>query len=185
MIPTTGTPFTNLSLPTLATPTPEDSRNVQRISSATANDSRTIGKFLTPTDLFSATVSGPDDHFCPPPWLYDAILAVFHSPVPTPRAPLVKFDLSDESLAWNSQVIRECGYDLENLFAANVGTTLSPGSEFRPPDQLSRLFSRHPNFNFFMSTIRDGMGYEFETTLSEDERQFELRPKLAGLTLAP
>ena len=174
MIPTTGTPFTNLSLPTLATPTPEDSRNVQRISSATATDSRTIGKFLTPTDLFSATVSGPDDHFCPPPWLYDAILAVFHSPVPTPRAPSVKFDLSDESLAWNSQVIRECGYDLENLFAANVGTTLSPGSEFRPPDQLSRLFSRHPNFNFFMSTIRDGMGYEFETTLSEDERQTEL-----------
>ena len=55
---------------------------------------------------------------------------------------------------------------------------MSPGSEFRPPDQLQKIFSRHPHFQFFIGTVLHGMDYSFIEELSESDRKAELNAML-------
>jgi hypothetical protein len=86
--------------------------------------------------------------------------------VPTPRAPPVKIDLSEESVAHNSDLLRNSGLDMESLLmVANQYSTLNFGSEFRPIDELEKILGKHPNFEFFSGVLRNGMDYRFAEEL--------------------
>ena len=153
-----------------------DRRNLARVSKADGVDQRLLSKYLPATiEEFSLSViPGPDDSFIPPPWLMQAIEEVAVSTVPAPLAPPVRFDLSEESVKFNSDLLTESGLDLEEFLAQHQDTTLNFGSEFRPLGELKRILGQHPNFEFFSGVLENGMDYRFTESLSETQRRAEV-----------
>jgi hypothetical protein len=114
-------------------------RNRDRVDKADNRDRATLlSKYLpTSADLFlPPPVEGPEDFFRPPPEFLARLTEVASMKVPTPKAPLVEFAMDNASLEKNRAALERHAFDLDALFAANKGTTLDYGSEFRPLDQL-------------------------------------------------
>jgi hypothetical protein len=58
--------------------------------SAVHDDEKIMIKYMPvrPNSYITAMITGPNDHFTPPPWLTEAIYEVASKSVPTPRKPL-------------------------------------------------------------------------------------------------
>ena len=150
-------------------------RNRDRVDQANVTDQRLTSKYLPKIDEFLPnTIPGPDDAFIPPPWLMEAIEEVAKAKAPIPEAPPVKFDLSEEAVRFNTELLKDNELSLERLLLEQQHTTLGFGSEFRPLDQLEKTLGQHPNFKFFSEVLADGMDYRFTKELSEDERKAEV-----------
>ena len=153
-----------------------DRRNLARVSKADGVDQKLLSKYLPATidEFFFSVIPGPDDSFVPPAWLMQAIETVAASEVPTPLAPPIRFDLSDESVQFNSDLLSASNLDLEEFLAKHQDTTLNFGSEFRPIDELETILGSHPNFGFFSEVLAQGMDYRFTDELSEEQRKAEV-----------
>lgn len=141
-----------------------------------ATDHKLLSKYLPATidQFLSNVVTGPDDSFVPPAWLMQATEEVAASDAPTPLAPPIRFDLSDESVQFNSNLLKSSNLDLQQFLAKHQDTTLNFGSEFRPIGDLKKILGRHPNFGFFSGVLAEGMDYLFTEELSEEQRQDEV-----------
>jgi hypothetical protein len=117
---------------------------------------------------------GPDDSFVPPAWLIKAAEEVANSKVVTPQAPNIRFDLSDKSVKFNSELIMESDLDLEKFRAKHQKTTLNFGSEFRPVGDLEKILGGHPNFGSFSDILAKGMDHRLKEEISEDQRLEEV-----------
>ena len=116
----------------------------------------------------------PMTNFTPPAWLMEAIEEVMASKVSTFKAPPTRFDLSEDSVQHNTDLLKGHDLDMENLLSSYQVTTLGFGSEFRPVDQLQTMLGQHPNFDCFSDVISDGMEHHFTENISEDKRTAEL-----------
>jgi hypothetical protein len=103
-----------------------------------------------------------------------AIEEVMLSATPIPLAPPVHFELSEEAIRKNTELLRGCNLDMNQLLSQSQDTTLGFGSEFRPIEQMEKVLGRHPNFEFFSNVLANGMDYHFKSELTEDERRAEL-----------
>jgi hypothetical protein len=130
-------------------------RNLQRASKADATDQRLLSKHLPATinEFLPNTVPGPNDNFVPPAWLMQATEETAVSKAPTPLAPPIRFNLSDEPVRFNSELLRESDLDLETFLAKHQNTTLNFGSEFRPIADLEKMLGNHPNFGCFSEVL--------------------------------
>ena len=54
------------------------------------------------------------------------------------------FEFTAEAAAHNTSILEPFDYDLATAIDAFLGTTISPGSDLRPPEQLEPLLSHHP-----------------------------------------
>jgi hypothetical protein len=154
-----------------------EKRNRARVERADATDQKLLSKYL-PTnidDFLPSAIPGPDDSFTPPAWLMEAIEEVMNSTAPIPKAPPVKFDLSEESIQHNTELLKGCELDMQELLVKHQDTTLGFGSEFRPIEQMEKILGRHPNFSFFSEVLTNGMDYHFTEELSEEQRKAEVR----------
>jgi hypothetical protein len=158
-----------------------EARNSDRLDKANRKDAELIGKYLPPSalSLCREVVQGPDDFFVPPSWLLSAVSEVAATEVTVPVSPTARFDVSIESLDFNSRLIESYGNDFEALLANQEGTTMSYGAKFRPPSQLEKVLGPHPNFGFFSNILKGGMPYHFTRELLEEERLKELELQLA------
>jgi hypothetical protein len=86
---------------------------------------------------------------------------VAESEAPTPLAPPIRFDLSNNSVKFNSELMKESGLDLGKFLAQHQDTTLNFGSEFHPIGDLEKILGLHPNFEFFSGVLAEGMDYLF------------------------
>jgi hypothetical protein len=157
-----------------------EQRNRERVELSNAADQRLISKYLPiSADAFLPNrIPGPDDAFTPPEWLIQAIKSVANANTPAPKAPPVRFELSEEAVRFNTELLKDNGLCMQQLLSQHQDTTLGFGSEFRPRDQLERILGQHPNFPFFSKILADGMDYRFTTELSEDERRAEVSAML-------
>jgi len=152
-------------------------RNDKRIKAANAEDRRTVGKYLTPEvgAILGPGIAVPNDDFQVPNWIVNSISKVCKTPSPPAKKPDVCFDTSPESLAINEVLVQAADNDLEKLLAAQSHTTLHPGNEFRPVEQLGAILGKHENFPSFLDVITRGMSFHFHhSELSESERMEEL-----------
>jgi hypothetical protein len=153
-----------------------DRRNLFRVEQANVHDETLLGKYL-PADIdviFPEILEGPDDSFEAPKWLFQAIQSVAKTKVRTPDAPPVRFDTTPEGLQFNSDLLRDFDYDLEKFMESQSSTTMGYGAEFRPLEQLNKIFHSHPVFPFFREILSFGMDYRFTSELTEEERIAEL-----------
>jgi hypothetical protein len=155
-------------------------QNRVQVEQANASDQKLMSKYLPETadEFLPNTIPGPDDAFTPPPWLMEAIKSVASDTAPAPNAPPVKFDLSEEAVRFNTELLKDSGLSLHTLLSQHQDSTLGFGSEFRPLHQLKSILGQHPNFGFFKAVLTDGMDYRFTTELSDEERSAEVSAML-------
>ncbi|OEU16750.1 hypothetical protein FRACYDRAFT_239343 [Fragilariopsis cylindrus CCMP1102] len=79
----------------------------------------------------------------------------------------------------NAALFKQYDYDLSKLLPDFQDTTVAFGSEYRPIEDLRIILGKHPNFDFFESTVLSGMDYHFTCELTEDERMAELLAQMA------
>ena len=99
-----------------------DWRNLKRVDKADEVDRNLLSKCYLPETIYEflpSVIPGPDDSFVPPAWLMKAIEEVAKSKVATPQAPPIRFDLSNESVKFNSELLMESDLDLEKFLAKN------------------------------------------------------------------
>jgi hypothetical protein len=88
--------------------------------------------------------------------------------------PTLRFGTTPDDLRKNKELLEKHGFDLAPLLAAHRGTTVDPGSEFRPPARLESFLSDHPLTPYRSKVFTDGMGYEVTREPWESERKEEL-----------
>jgi hypothetical protein len=169
-------------LPTAApNPSAAEARNEQRITEADHRDRNTLGKYL-PTDpnaFLPPPIPGPDDAFQPPPTFLQNLQTVFDATVPTPSMPDIFFDVHPTGLLHNSRLLANYDYDVTAFLESQSHTTVGPGSEFRPLDQLELILGSHPNFPELAELVTTGMPYRYTTDLTEADRATEVLAMLA------
>jgi hypothetical protein len=86
-------------------------RKNSRLTAANSEDVRLLGKssYLQqdPALLFPSTELGPDDAFHPPPWLLSELQRIVATPVPTPKLPDLRFEVSEEAAGHNADLVRK------------------------------------------------------------------------------
>ena len=103
----------------------------------------------------------------------DTILAISREVVPAPLPSPFQHQTSFEAAKFNSELIERFDFDLQKLFDAHPGTTISPGSEFRPVSSIARLLCHHPFWDRIQDTLRNGASYDFKPLPPDINRQFE------------
>jgi hypothetical protein len=155
-------------------------RNVLRLKMANEKDWDTLSKYL-PSDassFFPFGVEGPEDfHVVPGEWL-KRVLRVAQTDCPVPSPPPVRFETCDEALEHNSLYLQQCGWNFEEVFKRNRGTTIDHGSEFRPIAQLEEVIGGHPNFGDLKAMFTYGFDYFLKRELTEEERLKEFEAQL-------
>jgi hypothetical protein len=86
----------------------------------------------------------------------------------TPRAPTLRFELSQDAAVHNMNLLQYHGNDLQNYILANRGTFISFGSEFRKPSVLEPLLLHHPNWPRFQLLLEQGSQWPLEELQNED-----------------
>jgi hypothetical protein len=141
-------------------------RNQERLKRANAIDQKLLSKYLpaSANDFLPNTIPGPDDNFTPPAWLMKAIKEVIQSKkneTPIPGAPPVHFELSEEAIQKNTELLQSCNLDIHTLLSRFQDTTLGFGSKFCPIEQMEKVLGKYPNFESFSDVLINGMDYHF------------------------
>ena len=150
-------------------------RNADRLLLANERDEEILGKYL-PDDLeawFSVRIEGPEDSERSPQGWVESVMEVARTPCPVPEAPLAHFSTSRDALLANTNLLKDCNWDMCEFFKKHENTTAGRGSEFRPVSQLKPIVGRHKNFGFLQRMLEDGFEYFLTRSLSEDERKAE------------
>ena len=117
-----------------------DSQNQGQLDQLDSDDTKLIGTSdYLESDPFLFTpqpILGPNNSRQPATWLLPTLRAIAAAPVRVPTKPNVMFDMTPQARLFNHQQLREHSFDIAQLIASNKGSTLDPGSEFRPFDQL-------------------------------------------------
>jgi hypothetical protein len=154
-----------------------DQRNLKRVDKADEIDQSLMSKHHLPESIdefLPNVIPGPDGSFVPPAWLMQATEEVAEPVAPTPLAPPVRFDLSEDSVRFNSELLRESDLDLGKFLAQHQDTTRNFGSEFRPIGDLEKILGLHPNFGFFSGVLADGMDHRLAEELPKEQRKEEV-----------
>ena len=162
--------------------TAAEARNNRRFETRNDLDRRLVGTL--PANILSIfdapRVTPDDDDFAPPPWLLETIDRVASSPGVVPKPPPFLFRTDAAALEHNAALLKKYDYDLSKLLPDFQDTTVAYGSEFRPIEDPRIIFGKHPNFDFFESTVLNGMDYHFTSELTENERMAELLAQWLG-----
>ncbi len=78
-----------------------------------------------------------------PHWFLTTIQQILTTPLDTPTRPPLRFELSNEAAIHNMHLLQTHGDSIQNLISTYPGSSLSPGSEFRPVDVLKPLLLHH------------------------------------------
>ncbi|KAL7562871.1 hypothetical protein ACA910_000249 [Epithemia clementina (nom. ined.)] len=123
-----------------------------------------------PAQIFKRKIQRPMTSLPKKALSSDLFASILASAQPTPSKPPFQFILSCEADETNSAVIANHHYNIQEVINAPPGSTISPGSEFRPVATLQRLFSEHPFWPKAKQILTDGARYHITTTIPESMR---------------
>ena len=110
-------------------------RNQTRLDTCNDADEKLMSKLHLPTDLsfvFNPPVYTPDDEdFLPGNWFLKATAAVAKSTTPTQKPAPFIYSTETASVAHNTQLLKDSGYDFASIIGNNQDTSLSYNSKFR------------------------------------------------------
>jgi hypothetical protein len=84
---------------------------------------------------------------------------VINQPCYMPTLPEFSFKLNGNAALQNLAILSKYEFDLHKTLDANKNSPLSLGSEFRAPDELSKVFSFHPLWKRMKRILMDGSKY--------------------------
>jgi hypothetical protein len=105
--------------------------------------------YLTNVNLMSGPASTSS-------WLVGAIRAVLATPLPRIRVPKFQFVMSHAAASANLAFLRRHDFHMNHAIAAQPGSPVSFGSEFRPACLLEPVFQCHPLWPKVKSILHEG-----------------------------
>ena len=156
-------------------------RNCERIRRANQADENILGKHLpsNPNLFFPVYFLGPDDILSPPQeWVKDLQL-LCSTPVKVPDSPGLLFSTDPKSVEWNTTLLARHEFNVANLLASQLSTTVGHGSEFRPRDHLTRVLRGHPMLPYLLHLFKNGMQYHYVRELTEPQRKIEVEAQVS------
>jgi hypothetical protein len=117
------------------------------------------------------------NHFDWPDNLIDRIKKVMGTPCSTPSAPEFRFELSEEAMQHNLEVLDKYEFDLGKAPDAQHDSPLGPGVEFSPTDILHKIFGLYPLWIRMEAMLKNGSKWPL-TGISEDNRAKDLQEAL-------
>jgi hypothetical protein len=152
-------------------------RNNTRLQEKLIENQKLIGTyesklFLQLSDCLPDPVHLPAPSRNDNPDMIQTILRIL-SVQPKPfQPPPFQFTMTAESAAFNSQVLRNHGYDLHRIITGSH-TICSPGAEFRDPLVLEPLFAKHPLWPVTTDILLQGADLKFKRVPNEQQRLCE------------
>jgi len=104
-----------------------------------------------------------------PDWFIKTIRCIINFTENTPKAPKLRFDLTNEAAIHNMRLIQCYDNDLQRYFLDNKDTFIGFGFEFRHPPILEPLLLHHPNWRKFRILLEKGSNWEMDE-ISEKDR---------------
>jgi len=117
------------------------------------------------------------NHFDWPDNLIERIKKVMGTPCSTPTASEFRFEISEEAMQHNLEVLDKYEFDLGKALDTQHDSPLGPGMEFRPTDVLHEIFGLHPLWNRMEAILKNGSKWPL-TEISEDDRAKDLQEAL-------
>lgn len=118
-------------------------------------------------------------------WLVDALHNLCARKEPAPSMHSFVFEPSQEAAHWNRRTLRESNNDFEAAIAAQPGTLLTPGSEFRPTSALASLLSHRDDWEEIRQIISGGCWYPMESCPSDEIRIADIRARIKRAIINP
>jgi len=98
----------------------------------------------------------------------EIIEVIVKSPSTCPEAPLFQFEMNREAAESNFHALRKFNFDLEKALAAQIGSPVGYGSEFRKGELLLPLLKNHPFWNRMQEMLAHGLQLPTEPITEED-----------------
>jgi hypothetical protein len=95
-----------------------------------------------------------------------------------PKTPEFDFRLTKEAAENNAKVLAKYDNNLERAICAQARSPVGYGSEFRPTDQLVKLFGLHPCWSKMQAILTRGSKWTLDY-LEEDQRKQDIEDALA------
>jgi hypothetical protein len=111
--------------------------------------------------------------------LSDVLYAIMAAPQPRTHTTEFVFAWTTAAATHNLAVIRRYGGGLRTALAAQLFSTLSPGSEFRPAHLLAPLLSHHSLWAAFAEWITDGAEFPLLVDIPDAARLADVTATLA------
>ena len=111
-------------------------------------------------------------------WLVDALRQLCLRNEPAPAMHSFVFEPSADAATWNQRIFEEHDGVFETIIAAQPGTLLSPGSEFRPVSALASLLSHRDDWINIRDIINGGCWYPMESCPSDQVRIADIRARI-------
>ncbi len=159
---------------------PSDIRNNNRIIAAHQENQRLSGTYLSIrpireeiADYIPDTIIFHDD--LPRPNLKRLhMIKYLLSAKPTPiRRPPFLFEMTSNAAEHNRLILRQFGFNLDTYLRQCSNSTISPGSEFRPPNQLRFIFGEHKLWPFIEATLTRGAHIHLTREPADEQRRQE------------
>ena len=109
----------------------------------------------------------------------NTLVSLCERKVKTPRSSPFVHETNLEAAEKNSSLIASFDFDLQRLIDAFPESTISPGSEFRPVQDIQQVLGSHPFWPKIWDILTNGASYTFKTLppdcdrLKENEAIFE------------
>ena len=107
-------------------------------------------------------------------WLLDTIRDIFASEETEMRDHGLDFENMKKAAKHNSKLLRKYDFDYGKLVADDPDSTITPGSEFRKPEILEKLFHKHEDWNFIKTILKEGADYPLHDDVDEEKLKEDL-----------
>ena len=98
-------------------------------------------------------------------WLLDTIKEILESEDIPMKDHGLMFENTKSAAKYNSNLLKKYGYNYEALVNDHPGLTITPGSEFRNPRLLEKLFTKHEDWNLIKTLLTEGADYPVKKML--------------------
>lgn len=92
--------------------------------------------------------------------------------------PPFKFENTEEAKLFNSKLIEEFDYDLDQLFEAHLYSAVHPGAEFTRSDEVECLLSVHKDWEKLKKIMDEGVDLGVSDERSEQEKISDFKSSL-------
>ena len=102
-------------------------------------------------------------------WLLDTIKEILASEEIEMKDHGWKFENTKAAAKFNSNLLKKYNYNYETLVKDHPNSTITPGSEFRKPELLEKLFGKHSDCNFIKILLKEGADYPINKDIVDEK----------------
>ena len=103
-------------------------------------------------------------------WLFDTIKSILESEETIMKDHGLQFENTKAGAKLNNKLLKNYNYNYSALVKDHPNSTNTPGSKFRKPEILEKLFVKHEDWNFIKTLSKEGMDHPIKNDIVNDKK---------------